>query len=259
MSGINQPISIGTEDPEYYAELFCKTSRLANRRLPSDERSCLDIPGIQSVDDLLSRRLQYLLDAVADISLCQRGNVSATMACLKDDKGTLETRLYIVFNHEDDEAARRCPQHLQDIFNMLRQVPYKPSATDGPKVIANVLEDDFIEICRAIHNYSLDIFAHRVIKRERKLSDIRGYIEQDQTHFTPQHRSTLVAFLEGVDAIIVNVAKAQTTKQLPAISIKMLLRIYLYWKKHDLLREDSLAGKKVTLLDRADAWLAEGA
>jgi hypothetical protein len=181
------------------------------------------------------------------------------MACLKDDKGTLETRLYIVFNHEDDEAARRCPQHLQDIFNMLRQVPYKPSATDGPKVIANVLEDDFIEICRAIHNYSLDIFAHRVIKRERKLSDIRGYIEQDQTHFTPQHRSTLVAFLEGVDAIIVNVAKAQTTKQLPAISIKMLLRIYLYWKKHDLLREDSLAGKKVTLLDRADAWLAEGA
>jgi hypothetical protein len=54
----------------------------------------------------LAQRLQMLLDTVADISLCQRGNVSATMACLKDDKGTLETRLYIVFNHKDDEAAR---------------------------------------------------------------------------------------------------------------------------------------------------------
>ncbi|KAF8487750.1 hypothetical protein F5888DRAFT_1911251 [Russula emetica] len=108
MSGINQPISIGTEDPEYYAELFCKTP---NQRLPSDdsERPCPDVPGIHGP---LTRRLQTLLDAVADISLCQRGNVSATMACLKDDKGTLETRLYVVFNHEDDEAARRCPQHL---------------------------------------------------------------------------------------------------------------------------------------------------
>jgi len=45
---------------------------------------------------------------------------------------------------------------------MLRQVPYKPPAMGGsPKVIANSLEIDFIEICRAIHNYSFDIFAHR--------------------------------------------------------------------------------------------------
>ena len=50
------------------------------------------------------------------------------------------------------------------------------------KVIANELENDFIEICRAIHNYSFDIFAHRVTKREHKLSDIRGYLELDQTH-----------------------------------------------------------------------------
>jgi hypothetical protein len=256
MSGIDQPISIGIEDPEYYAELFCKPI-LANRRLPSDERSCPDVPSIQ---DPLARRLQKLLDAVAHISLCQRGNVSATMACLKDDKGTLETRLYIVFNHEDDEAARRCPQHLQVIFNMLRQVPYKPPALDGsPKVISNELENDFIEICRAIHNYSFDIFAHRVTKREHKLSDIRGYIEQDQTQFTPQHRSTLVAFLDHLDMIVKIVANAQTTKQLPTTCIKILLWMYSYWTQHDLLPEDSLTDKKVTLLDRADAWLADGA
>jgi hypothetical protein len=182
------------------------------------------------------------------------------MACLKDDKGTLETRLYVVFNHEDDEAARRCPQHLQVIFNMLRQVPYKPPAMYGSlKVIANELEDDFIEICRAIHNYSFDIFAHRVTKREHKLSDIRGYIELDRTHFTSQHRSTLVAFLEDVDRIIMNVANAQTTKQLSTISIKMLLSMYLYWTEHDLLPKDSLAHNKVTLLDNADAWLSDGA
>ena len=254
----NQPIDI--ENPEYYAELFCRTSRLANRHLPYDERFCPDIPGIQDVDGLLSLRLQALLDTVADISLCQQGNVSATMACLKEDKGTLETRLYIVFNHEDDESARRCPQHLQSIFEMLRQVPYKLPAADGsPKVIANELQKDFIEICKAIHNYSFDTFAHRVSKREHKLPGIRGFIEQDRTHFTTEERSTLANFLEGVDWVIMEVANAQTTRQLSTNFIRRLLMIYLYWTKHDLLPEDSLADKKVKLLDHADAWLAESA
>ena len=113
MSEIDQPTFIVTEGPEYYAELFCKIARLTIWRLPLDVRSpCPDIPGIQNVDGLLSRRLQTLLDAVADISLCQRGKVSATMASLKDDKGTLDTRLYIVFNNEDDESALRGLQHL---------------------------------------------------------------------------------------------------------------------------------------------------
>ena len=259
MSGINEPIFIGT-DPEYYAELLCKTPRVANRRLPSDERPCPDVPGIQHLDDPLARRLQTRLDAVANISLCQRGNVSATMAGLKDDKGTLETRLYIVFDHEDDEAARRCPRHLQVIFNMLRQVPFKPPAMDGSqKVIAKELENDFIEICRDIHNYSFDIFAHRVTKREHKLSDIRRYVDMDQTYFTPQDRSMLVTFLEHVAMIIIIVGKAHTTKQLSTTSIKLLLRLYSYWTNHNILPKSSLADNEVTLLDKADAWLAEGA
>jgi hypothetical protein len=53
-------ISIGTEDPEYYAELLCKTCRPPNRHLPSDERPCPDVPGIT---DTLARRLQTVLDA----------------------------------------------------------------------------------------------------------------------------------------------------------------------------------------------------
>jgi len=181
------------------------------------------------------------------------------MACLKDDKGTLETQLYIVFNHEDDGAARLCPQHLQDIFDMLRQVPYNPPATGGsPRAIAKELENDFIEICTAIHNYSFDIFAHCVAKHEDKLSDIRRHIEEDQTHFTSQDRSTLVVFLEHVNKIIMDVTNAQTTKTLPTTFIKMLLRMYSSWTAQNLLPKDSLAPKRVTLLDMADAWLADG-
>jgi hypothetical protein len=59
--------------------------------------------------------------------------------------------------------------------------------------------------------------------------------------------------------IITNVAYAETTKQLPVTSIKLFLNIYLYWTKHDLLPKDSLADEKVTLLDRADTWLAKSA
>ncbi|KAH9971808.1 hypothetical protein BGW80DRAFT_1460262 [Lactifluus volemus] len=264
MSGINQPISIGTDDPEYYAELFRKarTSRptLANRCLRSKERSCPDKS--QEVD----RRLQTLLDAVAEISLCRPGNGSATMACSKVNKGTLETRLYIVFNHKDDQLARRCPQHLQSIFEMLRQVPYKPPpAMDGsPKVIPKELENDLIEICRTIHNYSFDIFAHRVTKRERELSDMRRYIEQDRTHFTSEQHSTLMLFLLHVDAIIKTVADAQATKQLSATYIDMLLKMHSCWTKLNLLPklEDVLADNDedwFTLLDNAERWLVDGA
>lgn len=103
---------------------------------------------------------------------------------------------------------------------------YRPSLISFAKSpTSHLQENDFIEICRATHNYSFDIFAHRVTKCERKLSDIRIYIEQDRMHFTPQYRSPLVAFLEDVDVIITSVAKAQTTNQLPTIYIKMLLRM----------------------------------
>jgi len=257
MSGI---ISIGTEDPEYYAELLRNIPRPANRRLQSNEQSCPDVPGIQGVDGPLVRRLQTLLDVVADISLCQQRNVSATMACLKGDKGTLETRLYIVFNHQDDEAARRCPEHLRSIFKMLCQVSYKTLATDGsPKVITKGLENDLIILCRTIHNHSFDIFAHRVNKRRHQLLNIRGYIEQEQVHFTPQERSTLAVFLRHVDGIIKTVDNAEATKTFSIINTQMLLSIYSYWTEHNLLPQDAFAEDKMTLLDKADTWLAVSA
>jgi hypothetical protein len=85
-------VSIGAEEPGYYADLLCKIPRLTNLRLASDGRSCPDIPGIQNFHVAHSRHLQTLLDAVANISLCRRGNVSATMASLKDNTGSLETQ-----------------------------------------------------------------------------------------------------------------------------------------------------------------------
>src|SRR5258708_25753400 len=162
MSEINQPITIGTADPGYYTELLRKTTRLANPHLPSDEQPCPNVPSIQHVDDPLTQR-QTLLNTVADISLCQRRNISATMACLKDSGGTLKTRLYVVFNHQHDEAARSCSPHLEFIFGMLHQIPCEPPAMDGtPKEIPTKVVENFVEIIRAIHNYSFESFAHRV-------------------------------------------------------------------------------------------------
>jgi hypothetical protein len=67
------------------------------------------------------------------------------MASLNDCKGILETRVYIAFDHEDDEEARHCCQHLEGIFNMLRQVPYNPPAIDGsPMFITDELKNNFI-------------------------------------------------------------------------------------------------------------------
>ena len=81
MSGTDQliSISIDAEDPKYYADLLCKIPGSAKRRL------CSDVPGFQNVDVVLSQRLQMLLDAVSNISLRRRGNVSATMASFKDN------------------------------------------------------------------------------------------------------------------------------------------------------------------------------
>jgi hypothetical protein len=258
MSGTDQLISIDAEDPEYYADLLCKIFRTANRRLLSDGQFCPDIPGIQNVGIALSQRLQTLLDAVADISLCQRGNVSATMASLKDNAGALETQLYIVFNHENDESALRCRQHLQNIFNMLRQVPYRPPATDGsPKVITEELKSNHVEVCQAIHDYSFSLFYYRVTKREDELSKIREYIEQDRQHFSTQQREMLLKFLSHVDRII-TLTTAMTRDQFPSF-IRALLGVYAHWTHHGLLPKDSPADNKLTLLDHADTWLAESA
>ena len=109
------------------------------------------------------------------------------MASLKNSTPTLETKSYIVFNRESDELALHCSQHLQNIFNMLHKVRHLPAASGGsPKVITNELEDDYIEICQAIYNYSFDVFHYRVTKRKHKLSEIKGYIKHDQTKFTEQ-------------------------------------------------------------------------
>ena len=135
MSSTSQLVSIGAEDPVFYTEFLRKTPGIANQRLPSDERLCpfSRRPRHSGHQDTLARRLQKLLDDIAAISICKKGNVSATTACLKDDKGTLETQLYIVFNHEEDEAPRRCGQHLQSIFKMLQKVPYQPLQWTAPR------------------------------------------------------------------------------------------------------------------------------
>ncbi|KAF8324259.1 uncharacterized protein EI90DRAFT_2346388 [Cantharellus anzutake] len=258
MARIDQPILVDTEDPEYYAELLSETC--PNRCLLSNETLCSDIPGVQGVDDPSSRRLQTLLDVVADISLRKQGNASATMACIKANKGALETQVYIAFNHNDDGAASNCPVHLQSIFDRLSCVPYRPHVVAGsPKGISSELEGSLFEVCTAIHNYSFDLFAYRVNKRKHKLSDIRSYIEQEKRQFNSRQRSMLLEFLLHVESIIKVVTNAQTTKQLSSDFIRVLVQTYSFWTTNGLLPQERLAGDVVTLLDHADAWLADSA
>jgi hypothetical protein len=106
-------ISERTPDhPEYYAELLQRLSRHADRRQQTNQQSYGNIPGIQNVDDELSKRLPTLLDVIADISICEHGNVTATMASVIRDGDVLKTQLYIVFNHQNDGAAIICGNHL---------------------------------------------------------------------------------------------------------------------------------------------------
>ena len=114
------------DDPEYYAELLQKSSRPADRRQQTNQQSCGNIP-IQNVNDELSKRLRTLLNVIADISILEHGNVSATMASVIREGDVLKTQLYIVFNHQNDDAARNCENHLKTIFRMLHEVSYTPS------------------------------------------------------------------------------------------------------------------------------------
>jgi len=88
------------------------------------------------------------------------------------------------------------------------------------------------------------------------MSYLQKYIEQDQTYFTPEQRSTLLKFFDHVDLIIRTVTQAQATKQLSASKIQMLIGMYSSWTGHNLLPRDPLADNQVTLLDNADAFLA---
>src|SRR5260370_27772946 len=241
MCEIKQPITFGTEHPEYYAELLRKTARPADGHVPYDKQPRPINPGIQAVDGPLSKRLQTLLDVIADISLCRRGNVAASMVCLKGNKSGLETRLYIVFNHQRDDAARSCPSHLDSVIEILRRVPYEPPEMGGSqKVITPKFRQNQVEICTVIHNHSFDIFSYRVNKPDpSKLSWIRRLIAQDSRHFTSQDRSMLVEFLNHVELIIAAVANAQGTKRrFSPAGIRMLVGMYSHWTNHNLLPKD---------------------
>src|SRR5216683_5643026 len=247
------------DDPEYYAELLQKSSRPADRRQPANQQSCGNIPAIQNVDDELSKRLRTLLDVIADISICEHGNVSATMASVIRDGNVLKTQLYIVFNHQNDDAAMNCGNHLETIFRMLREVPYTPTDRGSPKFMPNTLKEDFIEICAVIHNYSFNIFKSRVNKRKKNLLEIRNHIEQDEGFFKPEQHSTLLKFLSCVANIMRAITDAEHMNQFPTSTMKMLQTVYSEWTNDNILPKDDLAGNTLTLLDIADNWLAESA
>ena len=246
------------DDPEYYAELLQKSSRPADRRHQTSQQ-CGNIPGKQNIDDELSKskRLRTLLDAIADISIREHGNVSATMASVIREGDVLKTQLYIVFNHHNDDEARICENHLKTIFRMLHEVPYTPTDRGSPKIMPDTLKEDFIKICTLIHDYSFNIFQSRVNKHKKNLLKIRNHIEQDEGFFKPEQRGRLLEFLTHVAGIINAVTDAEHIYPFPTSTTRMLCSMYLTWTNDNLLPNEDLADNTLTLLDIADSWLAE--
>ena len=245
-----------SDDPEYYAELLHKSCRPTDRRQQTNQQACGNIL-IQNIDDELSKLLQTLLDVIADISIREHGNVSATMASVIREGDVLKTQLYIVFDHQNDDAAIMCRNHLETIFQMLHKIPYTPTDRGAPKIMPKTSKESFIEICRVIHNYSFNIFRSRVNKRKKNLLEIRNHIEQDEEFFRPEQRGTLLKFLTHVANIINAVLNAQHMDHFPTSTTKMLRSRYLTWRNDNLLPNEDLADNKLTLLDKADSWLAE--
>lgn len=258
MSRINHPISIGTDNPEYYTELLNLTSCQScdTNQHPLSNQSSLDVYGIHH--DLVTKRLQTLLNAVANISLSQKGNISATMARLRHDNGAIDIKLYIAFNKVGNESAYLCEKHLETIFQMLCKVPYASPPIDGsPSVTQTKMKHDYIEICQAIHNYSFNMFEYRINKHKGMVSKFQKYIEQDQETFFPGQRQKLMDFLHHMSMIITVVAEAYDTRQLPLKAIQMLTAIYSYWKKHNILPEDDSINNSCSLLYLVDMCLAD--
>jgi hypothetical protein len=70
----------------------------------------------------------------------------------------------------------------------------------------------------------------------------------------------LLRFLDDVDRILTaTTTVTMTTEQFSTTYIKLLLGTYTYWTHHGLLPKGSPADNKLTLLDRADTWLAKSA
>jgi len=243
---------IGPENPSYYSDILQNITSRVDRHSPS-QRSCQTIPGIQNIDDTLTRRLQSVLDDIARISLCEKGNVSATMACLKQHDDVLQTQLYVVFNHQRDESHRLCRQHLETTFTMLRNIPYKPSeANNSPQLITNDLMPGLPEICKEIIKHSFGIFTHHVVKRRDEMPRLKMLICQG-TGFKPKQHSILLTFLQEVETIIKFVDEAEEAKQFSIIRTRLLLGFYSSWMKNRLLPKDD--DDTTTLLDAADRFL----
>jgi hypothetical protein len=120
--------------PVYYGELlwlFGLTSGLDMPRRIHQPAPRPNLPFPPSdLDPGFVKRLQTLLDVLADISVWEKKNVAATSAQLTQAGATLATHLYVVFNSSDEDSRQSCRTHLWGIFETLRGVKYCPSPDD---------------------------------------------------------------------------------------------------------------------------------
>jgi hypothetical protein len=105
-------------------------------------------------------------------------------------------------------------------------------------VIMEELSSHYFKICKAIHEYSFNAFAHHITKHYQRFLETRKHIEQDQTHFTHNHRSMLSVFLGHVDLISEYVKEVMSTKCLSTTFMEALQGWYWHWTEHNLLPKD---------------------
>jgi len=114
--------------PVFYGELLWLftgfTSGLDVPRRIHQPAPCPNLPFSSDLDPGFVKRLQTLLDVLADISVWEKKNLAATSAQLTQAGATLATHLYVVFNSSDEDSRQSCRTHLWGIFESLRGVKY---------------------------------------------------------------------------------------------------------------------------------------
>lgn len=246
--------NIDPTHPVYYGELlwlFTSGRDVTRRMQPAP---CPNLPFRPSdLDPGLVKRLQTLLNVLADISVWEKRNVAATSAQLTQAGATLATHLYIIFNSSDEGSRRSCRAHLWGIFESLRGVNYYPSPADGsPKLIDERFHDDIAKISSSLHTFAWDVFKPRVTKHGRKLESIKNLITKYSGSFTIADNAALSSFFNDLDEILVSVDRLERVDTVPYMFTNLLHRMYMEWLRNSLLAEDDSGNELLTVLGRLD-------
>jgi hypothetical protein len=247
---------IGPTHPVYYGELlwlFTGITWLDVPRRIHQPAPCSNLPFPSDLDSGFVKRLQTLLDVLADISVWEKKNLAATSAQLTQAGATLATHLYVVFNSSDEDSRQSCRTHLWGTFESLRVVKYYPSPDDGsPELIDERFHGDIAEISSSLHTFAWEVFKPRVIKHRKKLESIKGLVTKYPRSFAVDDAAALSSFFGHLDKILVSVDRLENVDTVPTTFTNLLHHMYVVWVQKNILAEHDSGNELPTVLDRLD-------